>query len=91
MTQRYGRLPVVEPATHLFALGQAVQLKSGVPAGGNVYRITAQLPPIGDSPQYRIRNDTEKFERVATQVNLEMIRGENVSLIEKSFALERTK
>jgi hypothetical protein len=60
----------VEAATHLFATGQIVRLKGGVPLpsqSGNTYRITGTLPPRGDSPQYRIRNDDERYERVATQ------------------------
>ena len=65
------RSPQLPAATHLFALGQSVRLTGGFLRSGNVYRITAKLPPIGDTPQYRIRNDDEQFERVATQANLE--------------------
>jgi len=60
-------------ATHLFALGQAVRLIGGMRASDNVFLITAKLPPIGDSPQYRIRNEAEKFERMATQASLELV------------------
>jgi hypothetical protein len=62
-----------DSATHLFSLGQAVRLKGGVWPSGNVYLITARLPPSGGSPQYRIRNDDEKFERMAMQANLELV------------------
>ena len=76
-------------ATHLFKVGQAVRLKGGVWRSGDIYRVTATLPPVGDSPQYRIRNDGERFERVATQDNLEhalpSTGGAGASEIEKSF------
>ena len=63
-----------EAAAHLFATGQIVRLKGGfaLPSQSVVtYRITATLPPTGNSPQYRIRNDDELYERVATQESLE--------------------
>ncbi len=61
-------------ATHLFAVGQAVRMKVGL--GGStlssdIYHITGTLPPRGDSPQYRIRNDDERHERVITQESIE--------------------
>ena len=37
----------------------------------DIFRITAKLPPRGSSPQYRIRNDEERHERVTTQDDLE--------------------
>lgn len=63
-------------ATHLYTVGQAVRLRGSFtqrlqPAG--VYRITGMLPPEGASPQYRIRNDDERHERVATQDSLEPV------------------
>ncbi|WP_315927295.1 hypothetical protein [Mesorhizobium sp. SP-1A] len=79
-------------ATHLFAVGQAVRLRGNFgtfPKTSEVYRITSTLPPRGDSPQYRIRNDDERHERVATQDSLEPIRpsrpGEGATLIERTF------
>jgi hypothetical protein len=81
-----------DPSTHLFTVGQAVRLKGGFaqrsqPSG--IYRITGTLPPTGDSPQYRIRNDDERYERVTTQENLEPVRtspvGEGATLIERTF------
>ena len=71
ITHRVKRLPVVDSAIHQFTLGQAVRLKNALGPTSNIYLITARLPPSGNSPQYRIRNDTEKFERVSTQLNLE--------------------
>ncbi len=38
------------------------------------YRITATLPESGNSPQYRIRNDQERHERVITEDRLEEFR-----------------
>jgi len=47
------------------------------------------LPPRGDSPQYRIRNDGERHERVATQDSIQPIlasqSGEGATLIERTF------
>jgi hypothetical protein len=89
--QRFKRAPQSDPATHLFAVGQAVRLNGGFLRSGTIYQITARLPPIGDSPQYRIRNDDEKFERVARQSELELSNtatdGPTATLVEKSFGL----
>lgn len=78
--------------THLFAMGQTVRLRGGfgsLPASAEIYRITATLPPRGDSLQYRIRNDEEKYERVTTQDNLEPVTlpqdGGGAALIERTF------
>jgi hypothetical protein len=59
---------------HLYAVGQAVRLKGSFmqrsrPTG--ICRITRTLPPTGASPQYRIRNDAERHERVVTQDDIE--------------------
>ena|SRR6185312_3691988 len=81
-----------EAATHLFSAGQAVRLRGGfgrpaLPA--EIYRITATLPPRGDLPQYRIRNDEERHERVTTQDNLEPVDvsqpDDGATLIERTF------
>jgi hypothetical protein len=80
-----------DAATHLFTTGQIVRLKGGVPPpsqSANTYRITGTLPPRGDSPQYRIRNEDECYERVATQDNLEPVRtspGSPSALVEETF------
>jgi hypothetical protein len=54
-----------------------------------IYRITGTLPPRGELPQYRIRNDSERHERVATQDNLEPVNissgSEGATLIERTF------
>lgn len=78
--------------THLFAIGQAVRLKGGFikPAlPTDVYRITGTLPPRGDSLQYRIRSDEERYERVTTQDSLEPVdmlqSGGGATLIERTF------
>jgi hypothetical protein len=64
-------------ATHLFTTGQIVRLKGGgfglQPQSAATYRITGTLPPRRDSQQYRIRNDNEHYERVATQDSLEAV------------------
>ena len=81
-----------EAATHHFMVGQAVRLKGGFggPAlPGDIYHITGTLPPRGGSPQYRIRNDDERHERVATQDSLEPVgmsrSDEGATLIERTF------
>lgn len=81
-----------ETAAHLYAVGQAVRLKGRLGSfkeTAEIYHITGTLPPKGDSPQYRIRNDGERHERVTTQDNLELVQetstGENAILLERTF------
>jgi hypothetical protein len=59
---------------HRFAIGQSVRLRGrfGLPLDtAEIYRITGTLPARDNSPQYRMRNDEERHERVATEDNLE--------------------
>ena len=61
---------------HRFAIGQSVRLRgrSGMPLDtAEVFRITATLPARDNSPQYRMRNDEERHERVTTEDNLEEV------------------
>lgn len=81
-----------EVAPHLFTTGQIVRLKDGFSLQSQsvaTYRITAVLPPKGDSLQYRIRNDNEVYERVATQASLEPVRispgGVSGALVKATF------
>ncbi len=83
--------------THLFEVGQAVRLTGGywmsVAETAGIYHITATLPPRGNSPQYRIRNEDERHERVTTQDSLELVTvlpspGET-TLLEKTFGQGR--
>ena len=81
-----------DTAAHLFAVGQPVRLIGGFarPAlASEIYHITARLPPRGDSPQYRIRNDDERHERVTTQDSLELVDitqfTDAAALMEKTF------
>jgi hypothetical protein len=63
-------------AAHRFAIGQSVWLKNRLgmsPRTAETYRITGTLPAMDNSPQYRIRNDDERHERVATEDSLEEI------------------
>lgn len=90
--QRNARPIRYETAPHLFTTGQIVRLKDGFgrqPQSAATYRITSTLPPKGDSPQYRIRNDHEHYERVATQDSLELMRispaDSSGGLIESTF------
>ncbi|MGO4831133.1 hypothetical protein AB4144_02375 [Rhizobiaceae sp. 2RAB30] len=75
---RYGRLQrrSAETASHLFRVGQVVRLKSHLGASlktAEFYRVTGTLPPRDNSMQYRIRNDAERHERVATEDSLEPV------------------
>ena len=68
------RLP--ETASHRFSVGQIVRLTNRIgvwPKSDEVYRITGTLPARDNSLQYRIRNDGERHERVATEDNLELV------------------
>lgn len=92
MMQRGRRSPPEIP-THRYAVGQAVWLRGGFgrpSAASDIYHITATLPPNGNSPQYRIRNDDERHERVTTQDNLEAVStvqaDEGATLIERTFS-----
>ena len=91
-TLQRGRRPIRhDVAIHLFAVGQSVRLRGGfgsptLPAG--IYHVTATLPPRGDSLQYRIRNDDERYERVTTQDSLEPVslsQSSGATLIERTF------
>ena len=60
---------------HRFRLGQAVRLRSrtGIyPAAADSYRVIRLLPlRDNDSPQYRLRNEEMRQERVAEEDSLE--------------------
>lgn len=57
---------------HLFAVGQNVQLKGkGTFSKTEIYQIKGILPPRGHSPQYRIQNHYENYQRVITQDQIE--------------------
>jgi hypothetical protein len=89
--RRATRTPPHEAQTHVFIIGQAVRLKDRFarPSTHDIYRITATLPPRGDSLQYRIRNNDERYERVTTQDSLEPVdilqSGSGATLIERTF------
>lgn len=82
-----------EPTRHLFAIGQAVRLRGGYTVFtsrfGDIYHVTGILPPSGNSLQYRIRNEREQHERVATEDSLEIVRakepGESEDLADRMF------
>lgn len=81
-----------EAPTHLYALGESVRLKgsfSTFPKSKEIYHVTGRLPPRGDSLQYRIHSDGERYERMATEDSLEPVpaspdeKGE--TLLERTF------
>ena len=78
--------------SHLFTVGQVVRLKAGfgIPTlWADIYRIIGTLPPLGNSPQYRIRDYDERHERVTTEDTLEPVglvaAGHDTTLIERTF------
>lgn len=65
---------------HRFAVGQTVRLTNRIGLArdtAETYRITAQLPERDTFPQYRIRSDDERHERVATEDSLEATPGDD--------------
>jgi hypothetical protein len=61
---------------HRFAVGQTVHLatKFGLsPRTAETYVITRLLPPRDELPQYRIRSEEERHERVTTEDLLEPV------------------
>jgi hypothetical protein len=59
---------------HRYSVGQSVRMRHQYGAyrtEGEVYQILATLPEKDNSPQYRIRSDVEKHERVVTEDGLE--------------------
>lgn len=88
------RRPSEEGKTHLFSVGQIVRMKTTLPLSAvkpiDTFQITATLPPRENSPQYRIRNDEERHERVTTEDKLELVSDnpadENAAMIERTFA-----
>lgn len=63
-------------AAHRFSIGQTVRLKSRVGLSlktAEFYRVTGMLPARDNFPQYRIRNDDERHERIATEDSLEPV------------------
>jgi hypothetical protein len=67
---------ILKMAAHRFAIGQTVRFKGSFGMSlqaAEIYRITGKLPDKDNSPQYRIRNDDERHERVTTEDSLEDI------------------
>lgn len=84
--QRTARHYPREDAAHAFAIGQSVRLKGGFGrTPSEIFQVTATLPPRANSPQYRIRSEEERHERVTTQDDLEPVREAGSSLIERTF------
>ena len=53
--------------SHIYSVGQSVRLFNAFKETDVVYHITRIVPPSGSSPQYRIRSDVERYERMVTQ------------------------
>jgi hypothetical protein len=90
LARRFARTSPPNSATHVFEVGAAVRLKRAAWKSGDVYHVTARLPPIDEMPQYRIHSDEERFERVVRQDELEdATASAGESLIDKAFGLEK--
>ncbi|WP_246226130.1 hypothetical protein [Chelativorans xinjiangense] len=77
-----GACQVKNMSSHRFAIGQYVRMRNRFghsPDTAKIYRITATLPSRDNSPQYRIRNDDERHERMTTEDNLEEIKVQQAS------------
>jgi hypothetical protein len=60
----------------LFSVGQTVRLKARIGVSSKtaeLYHITAVLPASGNYPQYRVRNDDERHERMTSEDDLESV------------------
>lgn len=69
-------------AAHRFSIGELVRMKGGLglpPSAAEIFRVLATMPPVDRSPQYRIRNDEERHERVAREENLELVAAEAIA------------
>ena len=58
---------------HKYVVGEAVYFTASNvarPAASGVYEVLKLLPTEGDDCQYRIKNSTEAFERVARESQL---------------------
>ena len=78
-----------EVATHRYAVGQTVSLRNGfmpVSKTSDIYEVVTRLPPVGNAPQYRIRNPGESHERVVTEDQIAAVDTAGGSrLIERTF------
>jgi hypothetical protein len=89
-----GRSHSREEMSHLFRVGQMVRMKSrfgASPKTAEFYRVTGTLPARDNSPQYRIRNDDERHERVVTEDSIEPVAAPEVvdggtTLVERTFS-----
>lgn len=63
--------------THKYQVGETVYFTASNvarPAASGLYEIVKLLPTDGDDCQYRIKNATEAFERVARESQLDLQR-----------------
>ena len=63
------------PLKHKFVVGESVRFTASNvtrPAASGAYEVVRLLPTDGDDCQYRIKNSTEAFERVAKESQLDI-------------------
>lgn len=61
---------------HRFSVGQPVRLPNRLgmlKTNDMVFTVTGKMPAKGNSPQYRIRSEEERHERVVTEDMLEAV------------------
>jgi hypothetical protein len=92
LVRRIARPTRRDGPTHRFVVGQAVRLRGSFGVSqttAEIYHVTGTLPPKGDTPQYRVRNEDEHHERMTTEDRLEPASlspgGEGATLIERTF------
>jgi hypothetical protein len=64
------------PLKHKYTVGESVHFTASNvarPAATGTYEVIKLLPTDGDDCQYRIKNSTEAFERVAKESQLDVI------------------
>lgn len=71
--------PTRAAPSHRFKVGDLVRLKghrSVLQRADGAYSVLATLPHEGGALQYRVRNDEEKYERIAIEDDLELFDSE---------------
>ncbi|WP_413468369.1 hypothetical protein [Mesorhizobium sp. B1-1-8] len=71
------RTPIQHGApARLFEIRQAVRLEGGIGVGpktDEIYRVTLTLQSKRNSPQYRVRSESEPHDRVVTEEGLDLV------------------
>ncbi len=61
-------------SNHIYSIGEKVVFRSSpatiFAANAGTFTVKAQMPPLGEQLQYRIKRDSETFERVVLEDQL---------------------